>query len=599
MLKILKQKNSVPFVMLLLLITKILGFLKLRTIAQLFGVSHELDIFWAAFTIPDMLFMLLVAGSINAAIIPTFSEIFRKEGKTSLNKFFNHLMVIISSLFILIALILFIFAPQLTRLLIESETLQDFLKFGQRIGTEDFELFVSLTRITMVSPILLGISSLVTGYLQVRKQFFVTSLAPLFYNLAMIIGSVVFVVGFDMGVEGIAISAVLGSLMHLLIQIPQFKKYYDSRLQFGLKTLLDGLKNNKTMQAVKLALPRTIAVLGEEVNTIVNTLISFSLAAGALSAYKFAVSLHLFPINIVGSAIAQVALPNLAESCDDEKKYCKVLNSSIQKALFLVLPIVSVLIVLRLPLVRLAYGVGAFDWRATILTAWCLVLLSFSVVGQSIVQILLRAFYALKETWLPLIAITVGIIVNIGFAILLTNFLSHYYDWRPIIEQMFIQVKDANGAGFAPVFGSFIKDSLRWSTTRGSSDLSVGGLSLSLSISYLVEMVVLSLLLNIRIKVITWKKTMIPSLKKVINASLMCLGMYFVFKLFDFQLDTTRTISIVILTIITTTYGFLSYFIGCKVFRIKEVTLLDEIAKDIKENLFRRRRRKVDVQESI
>ena len=599
MLKILKQKNSIPFVMLLLLITKILGFLKLRTIAQLFGVSHELDIFWAAFTIPDMLFMLLVAGSINAAVIPTFSDIFRKEGKDSLNQFFNHLMVIISFLFISIALVLFIFTPQLTTLLIESEALQDFLKFGQRIRPEDFDLFVSLTRIMMISPILLGVSSLVTGYLQVRKQFFVTSLAPLFYNLAMIIGSVVLVVGFDMGVEGIAISAVFGSLMHLLIQVPKFKNYFDGRLRIGISTLIEGLKQKKTMQAVRLALPRTIAVLGEEVNTVVNTLISFSLAAGALSAYKFAVSLHLFPINIVGSAIAQVALPSLAESCDDEEKYCKVLNSSIQKALFLVLPIVSILIVLRLPLVRLAYGVGAFDWRATILTAWCLVFLSFSVVGQSVVQILLRAFYALKETWLPLVAITVGIIVNIGFAILLTNFLSHYYDWRPILEQMFIQVRDANGAGFTPVFGSFVKDSLRWATTRGTSDFAVGGLSLSLSISYLVEMVVLSLLLNVKIKVITWNKTIVPSIKKVINASLMCLGMYFVFKLFDFQLDTTRTISIVILTMITTVYGFLSYFVGCKVFRIKEVTLLDEIVEDIKENLFRRRKRKVDVQEGI
>jgi putative peptidoglycan lipid II flippase len=597
MLKILKQKNSVPFVMLLLLITKILGFLKLRTIAQLFGVSHELDIFWAAFTIPDMLFMLLVAGSINAAVIPTFSEIFRKEGKDSLNQFFNHLMVIVSSLFILIAIILFIFTPQLTTLLIESDVLQDFLKFGERIGPEDFDLFVSLTRIMMLSPIFLGISSLVTGYLQVRKQFFVTSLAPLFYNLAMMIGSVVLVVGFDMGVEGIAISAVLGSLMHLIVQIPRFKNYYDGHLRFGIAPLIEGLRHSKTRQAVRLALPRTIAVLGEEVNTVVNTLISFSLAAGALSAYKFAVSLHLFPINIVGSAIAQVALPDLAESCDDEDKYCKVLNSSIQKALFLVLPIVSVLIVLRLPIVRLAYGVGAFDWRATILTAWCLVLLSFSVIGQSVVQILLRAFYALKETWLPLVAITVGIIVNIGFALLLTNFLSHYYDWRPILEQMFIQIRDANGAGFAPVFESFIKDSVRWATTRGTSDLAVGGLSLSLSISYLVEMVVLSFLLNTKVKVITWEKTIVPALKKGINASLMCLGMYFVFKLFDFQLDTTRTISIVILTVITTVYGFLSYFVGCKVFRIEEVNLLDEIVEDIKKNLFKKR--KIDVQEGI
>jgi hypothetical protein len=112
-------------------------------------------------------------------------------------------------------------------------------------------------------------------------------------------------------------------------------------------------------------------------------------------------------------------------------------------------------------------------------------------------------------------------------------------------------------------------------------------------------MVILSLLLNLKVKVISWKKTVVPSLKKVANAFLMSLGMYFVFKLFDFQLDTTRTISIVILTIVTTVYGFLSYFVGCKVFGIQEVNLLDDIVKDIKENLLRRRRKKVDVQEDI
>jgi putative peptidoglycan lipid II flippase len=588
MLKILKRKNSVYFVMLLLLVTKILGFLKLRTIAQLFGISHELDIFWAAFTIPDMLFMLLVAGSINAAVIPTFSDIFRKEGREALNKFFNHLMLIISLLFIVIAVILFIFTPQLTRLLIESDFLQNVLRFGDRIRPSDFTLFVSLTRIMMISPILLGISSLITGYLQVRKQFFVTSLAPLFYNMAMILGSIILVVFFDMGVEGIAISAVVGSLLHLLVQIPKFKQYYSKRFSISFRVLREGLRHNKTVQALKLAIPRTIGVLGEEANTVVNTLISFSLAVGALSAYKFAVSLHLFPINIIGSAVAQVALPNLAEQCDNKEEYCKILNKAIQTALFLVFPIVAILIVLRLPLVRLAYGVGAFDWRATILTAWCLVLLGFSVVGQTLVQILLRAFYALKETWMPLVAIIVGIVVNIVFALLLTNFFSHYYDWRPILEQIFLQIREANGQEFVNVSLSFLRDVARWSTSRGDSDLAVGGLSLSLSIAYLVETVILVFLLNVKGKLITWGRTVVPSLKKLLNTVLMCIGMYFVFKLFDFQLDTTRTVSIIVLTVVTSMYGLLSYWLGSKVFKIKEIAVIDDILIDIKDNLFKR-----------
>lgn len=589
MLKILKQKNSVFFIMLILLITKVLGFLKLRTIAQLFGVSHELDIFWAAFTIPDMLFMVLVAGSINAAIIPIFSSIFHKEGKEFLNEFFNYLTLIIAFFCTSVALLLFIFTPQLTTFLIESESLQNVLNFSERISLEDYNLFVSLTRIMMISPVLLGISSLVTGYLQVRKEFFITSLAPLFYNLAMILGSVILVVFFHMGVEGIAISAVIGSFFHFLIQIPKFKEYYDTKFRIGIGTLIKGIKHNETIHALKLAIPRTIGIFGEQINIIVNTLISFSLAAGALSAYKFALSLHLFPINIIGSAVAQVALPDLAENCDDRDKFCGVLNKSIQTALFLVLPIVAVLLILRLPLVRLAYGTGAFDWRATILTAWCLVLLSLSVIGQTVVQILLRAFYALKETWLPLIAVAIGIFVNISLAFLLTNFFSHYYDWRPILEQMFLQVSNANGEGFMNVFVSFFKDIVKWSTQRGDSDMGVGGLSLSLGVSYFVEMIVLSLLLNLKSKVITWDETIYPTIKKVLNTGLMCIGMYFVFKLFDFQLDTTKTVSIVVLTFITTIYGFLSYWLGCKVFKIQEANIIDRLLEDIKSNLFKKK----------
>lgn len=585
--------------MLLLLITKILGFLKLRTIAQLFGISHELDIFWAAFTIPDMLFMLLVAGSVNAAVIPTFSDIFRKEGREPLNKFFNHLMLIVSALFILVALILFILTPQLTTLLIESDFLQNVLRFGDRIGPEDFDLFVMLTRIMMLSPIFLGISSLITGYLQVNKQFFVTSLAPLFYNMAMIFGSIIFVVVFDMGVEGIAISAVIGSLLHLLVQVPRFRMYFQKRFRLSFSVLIEGLRNNKTMQAFRLAIPRTIGVLGEEINTVVNTLISFSLAVGALSAYRFAISLHLFPVTIIGSAVAQVALPNLAEKCEDEKEYGKILNRSIQTALFLVLPIVAILIILRLPIVRLAYGVGAFDWRATILTAWCLVLLSLSVVGQTVVQILLRAFYALKETWLPLLAIVVGIIVNIVLALLLTNFFSHYYDWRPILENMFLQIAEANGQEFFLVLRSFLGDVVRWSTKRGESDLAVGGLSLSLSIAYFVQMIVLVFLLNLKSKVITLDKTIAPTFKKVLNAGLMCVGMYFVFKLFDFQLDTSRTVYVVILTLITSSYGFLSYWLGSKVFKIEEISVVDDILADIKDNLFKNKGKNQNVQEGF
>jgi hypothetical protein len=154
---------------------------------------------------------------------------------------------------------------------------------------------------------------------------------------------------------------------------------------------------------------------------------------------------------------------------------------------------------------------------------------------------------------------------------------------------MFLQVATANGKEFLEVLGSFLKDIVRWSSERGDSDMAVGGLSLSLSIAYIVEMVFLTILLNSKSKVITWGETILPALKKLLNTGLMCIGMYFVFKLFDFQLDTTRTISIVILTVVTMSYGILSYWLGSKVFKVKEVNLIDNLVEDVKNNLFKNR----------
>ena len=274
------NRNGIFIVMSILLVTKILGFIKLRTIAQLFGVSHELDIFWAAFTIPDMLFTIIVAGSLNAAIIPIFSEVLYKEGKDRLDKFFNHLSLLLSILCIIFAGLFFIFTPQITNGIVGSDALQKALNFTQKINSEDVNLFVTITRITLISPILLGFSSIVTGYLQVKKQFFITSLAPLFYNLALIIGPIIFVAFGKMGVEGIAISAVVGSLLHLIIQLPNFFSDYNQRYSISFATFKEALKDSKVIKAVKLAIPRTISIVGEQINTVVNTLISFSLASG-------------------------------------------------------------------------------------------------------------------------------------------------------------------------------------------------------------------------------------------------------------------------------------------------------------------------------
>lgn len=583
------KKNGVVSVMGLLLLTKILGFFKLRIIAQLFGASHDLDIFWASFTIPDMVFLVIVAGSINAAIIPIFSDVLYDKGKKSLDSLFNKITFLFSAAILLTTIILYLFTPQIANWLICSQRAALVFGASDTLRNTDLSLFIDIMRIGLISPFILGLSSFITAYLQVKRQFFVTFLAPIFYNLAMIIFSIVFVKYLDMGIYGLAWSSIVGTVLHLVIQLPLFAKYYkQSRIKpfEGLKNIF---QDSSVIQTIKLATPRILSILGEQFNVIVNTIISFTLAAGALSAYRFAYSLHMFPINIIGSAVAQITLPDLAKLSKErgKQKFSEVLNNAIQFSMYLVLPIVSILIILRLPIVRLTYGAGAFDWEDTLLTSLCLVLLGVSVIGQTLMQIVMRAFYALKDTWKALIITAIGIVVNLIFVYFLTNFFSHYYDWRIILDRVFYQISHANGAGLAPVFKSFFTDLWLWMTTRGDSVLAVGGLAVGVSMTYLVETIVGFTYLNrvTEIKLITWEETIRPIFLKLLNAGIMAIGMYFVFKIFDLQLDTTRTIWVATLTVATAVYGSVSYLLGSYLFKIKEFVYIRKYVVDLIKEL--------------
>lgn len=577
-----KIKDKISSIMVILVISKILGFLKMTIIAQLFGTTRELDIFWAAFTIPDTIFNILVAGAVNAAIIPVFSTIFHKEGEEELNLMYRRLNVIFIVAFFIFSLIFFIFAPQIGKFLISSNALQNVLGTGQGINMSEINLFSNLMRVMLLSPLLLGVSSLVTAYLQVRKEFFITSVAPLFYNLAMIIVSLLLAKIFNFGVMGVAISVVVGSLLHFLTQVPKLISFIkhptgDGFIVSNIKQYL----NKETFDVLKLAFPRMLGLLGEQVNIFINTIISFTLSAGSLSAYKFAFSLHLFPVQIFSGAVSQVALSNMSEhaSKNEPKQFEDTFNKAIRQTVFLILPVIAILLVLRLPIVRLVYGLDS--WWGTVITSWCLALLTLAIISQSIVLITLRAFYAVHETKLPLIATVVAIIVNIVASYYLTNFFSHYFDWRPIVTQIWSQITSLD-KGIFEAIKSLGSDFILWMTTRNKSDAAVGGLALATSLACFAEMVVSLWLINKKVKVFTFTKTVKPLIPMFINSLLMIFGMYFVFKLSDFNLDTSRTIYVVMLVFVTCLYGALSFAVGCKAFKIQE---FDLITKRVKEYL--------------
>ena len=368
-----------------------------------------------------------------------------------------------------------------------------------------------------------------------------------------------------------------------------FIKYYKESGGTPLFKLKGIFKDSAVIKAIKLATPRILSILGEQLNVIVNTIISFTLTPGTLSAYKFAYSLHMVPVNIIGSAVAQVSLPDLAKASKngDKEKFKKILNNALQFSMYLVLPIVAIIIILRLPIVRLTYGTGEFNWQDTLLTSMSLVLLSMSIIGQTIMQIVMRAFYALKDTWKPLMISIICIAVNLVSVYFLTNFFSHYYDWRIILEQIFYQISHANGSGVLPVIQSFFMDLWTWMTTRGESPLAIG-------MTYMVESIVGFIYLNkiTSIKLITWKDTLKPMLTKFVNTLIMGIGMYFVFKIFDLQLDTSRTIWVALLTVATALYGLISYLLGSYLFKIKEFeSIKNYVIKIFKELIIKLKRK--------
>lgn len=576
---------SAAFVMMVLLVlTKIAGFAKLHFFARIFGASAELDVFWAAFTIPDIMFNIIILGTINAALIPLFAEKLSKngEGTKEAQHLFSNVLQLFLFIFVVLGVLVFIFSPELSR----------FIAYGGLGGlgyesgdftAADVSEIALLMRIMVMSPILLGLSSVVTAALQVNKRFVVPAMAPLLYNLGIIFGTIVFAGVLDMGVIGLAWGVVLGSLLHLFIQLPLSRKLgYNFRLVRNFFT-------KDVVRTIKLALPRVLGLAGEQIILIVNTVISMGLGAGALSAFRFASSLYLLPVQLFGSTIAQAAFPTLSlEYQEDsesgqmdmeieggkreknyERRFRRTFTKTLQQILFLILPAVVFIVVLRLPIVRLVLGAGAFDWEDTVMTAWVLASFAIAIVMQSIAALVIRAFFAMQDTVVPVVVSFFSVFVNVVLAYYLTNFFSHYYDWRPLV-QSFLD-------GSREVSGQITADMLEWLVTRNSSLSAVGGLAVSAGIAIALEVIVLLVILNGRVRILSWKHFWQPSLKKIFAAWVMFVVMYSLYKWWNFRIDTSTVVSIVSLFLVVGGIGAGVYFGVSGVIDVGEIKLLGKV----------------------
>ena len=397
------------------LISALLGLFRDRLLAGRFGASDELDVYYTAFRIPDFISMVLILGAIAAAITPVFSRYLVRSKKEAFNFLSNLLNLFLISL-IVICTILIIFTPQLLSLIAPG------------FSEDKKELTVLLTRIMFLSPILLGISNIVSAVLRVFRRFLITSLSPIMYNLGIIFGILFFVPRF--GLQGLAWGVVLGGFLHLLIQIPVLFK-----IGFKIEKIID-FKQPGPREVVKLTIPRSIGLAATQINLIVITAIASTLASGSIAVFNLAESLSrpLFTFIAVSYSTAAFPVLGLAFSKKDNEKFNKTFFLTFERILFFILPLSFFLFIFRDLIVKIVFQVGKFGLFDANLTSACLGMFSLGIFAQGLTNLLAKTFYAFHDTKTPAFASIFGMIINVIFCFSFVKLLS----FPNLFQQFFI-----------------------------------------------------------------------------------------------------------------------------------------------------------------
>lgn len=385
----------------LTVVSRLSGFVLKLFLTRTFGAGDTLDIYLTAFRIPDILYNLLILGTLSAAFIPVFGDFLRKD-KTEAYRVANGILNICLLIMGFCAIVLFIFAGPLTKLLVPG------------FSPEKLEATVSLTRILLVSPLLFTVSNIFTGILSTYKRFVIVNIAPIFYNAGIIFGLLVLYPQY--GLSGLGFGVLLGALLHSLVQIPELR-----RQGYAWQPIFPW-RHPGVRKIFRLILPRVFGLDTSFASLIVVSIIGSFLAAGSISVFNLASDLLSFPVGIFAISVAIAAFPLLTElhSSGRDKEFVQTLQQSMQQILFFALPVTVLILIFRAYIVRLAYGYGQFSWDDTRLTFTALGIFSFALFSQCLIPLLARSFYARYNTWIPVAVSLLSLAINSTISYLLT-----------------------------------------------------------------------------------------------------------------------------------------------------------------------------------
>jgi putative peptidoglycan lipid II flippase len=390
-------------VMVLFIASRMLGLLREIVIARQFGTSAELDAYLAAFRLPDFLFYVVAGGALGSAFIPVFTGYLTRSdiaGAWRLaSAVINWALLVLSSLGAGVAIL----APWLV-----AHLYGDF-------SPEQQALTVELMRWMLITTTIFGVSGVVMGILNARQHFLLPALAPIIYNAAIILGA--WLLGPTWGARGLTAGVVLGAAGHLLVQLPglvagEGRMRYQPVLAIGEA----GLR-----EVVRLMGPRVLGLAAVQLNFVVTTVLAASLAVGSVAALNYGWIIMLLPQGVIAQSVATALFPTLAALAAQQERaeMRRIFATTLRSLLFLTLPAAAGLLILRQPIVRLLLEWGEFDARSTALTVTALGFFALGLVGHAVVEITVRAFYALKNTKTPVGIGIVAMVVNIVLSVLL------------------------------------------------------------------------------------------------------------------------------------------------------------------------------------
>ena len=524
--------SAASIIMSMIVLSQIFGFVRQWVILRYLG-KEKFSLFLAGFRMPDLIFEVFAFGVFSAAFIPVFTKYLKSSRKEAWE---------IAGRAINIGLILFgVFS-----LLFSIFAYQFYSVVALGFSAEDTATVASVARVLLLAQGFFIVSYLVTGVLESLRRFLVPALAPIFYNLGIILGTI-FLSG-RFGIMAPAIGAVIGATMHLGIQLPFAYK-------LGLRFTKNVRPNEGVREIGTLAAPRFVELIFLQILKSIELFFASLLPTASYAFLSLANSLQSLPTTLFAVSLSKVAMVSLSRQ-EEDTRFKEIFTSSLNQIMFFVLPAATFFVVLRIPIVRLVYGTSqSLDWESTLAISSVLSAFAIGIPFQSALALLSRAFYARRNTKIPVMLSIADVVITVILEIIMIIILH----------------------------------------------LPVWAIALANTLSVFVQVSLLYYLLG---KKLNGGKffSLIPILKTTVASVFAGLGVYFFLKFFDryvwikrlsfinqslavnlpfekFVLDTSYTPNLIILTIVSGLIGLTIYFLVLLLLRSEELFVFVRIIR--------------------